>query len=58
MEVNVKTMSYMFSDCSSLTSLNLSNCNPYNVEDMNPMYSKPNKKNEKIFQLSNYKKAK
>ena len=29
----------MFSDCSSLTYLNLSNCNTNDVEDMNLMFS-------------------
>ena len=31
-------MSYMFSDCSSLTSLNLSNFNTNNVKDMSYMF--------------------
>ena len=33
-------ISYMFSDCSSLTSLNLSNFNTNNVKDMSYMFSK------------------
>ena len=32
-------MSYMFSECSSLTSLNLSNFNTNNVKDMSFMFS-------------------
>jgi surface protein len=34
----LNNMSDMFSDCSSLTSLNLSNFNTNNVEDMNHMF--------------------
>ena len=33
-------MSYMFSRCSSLKELNLSNFNTYNVTDMSYMFSK------------------
>ena len=36
---NVKDMSYMFSDCSSLTSLNLSNFNTENVQNMSNMFA-------------------
>ena len=36
-------MSYMFSSCSSLTSLNLSNFNTNNVTDMSYMFSGINK---------------
>ena len=36
---NVNNMSYMFSNCSSLPSLNLSNFNTNNVKDMNHMFS-------------------
>ena len=31
-------MSYMFNECSSLTSLNLSNINSINTEDINYMF--------------------
>ncbi len=40
---NVTNMSFMISDCSSLTSLNLSNFNTNNVKDMSYMYSNMNK---------------
>ena len=36
-------MSYMFSECSSLTSLNLSNFNTNNVTNMKDMFSGLNK---------------
>ena len=34
----IKKMSYMFNQCSSLTSLNLSNFNTNNVQDMSYMF--------------------
>ncbi len=35
---SIKNISYMFNQCSSLTSLNLSNFNTNNVEDMSYMF--------------------
>ena len=50
----LKNTSFMFNECSSLTSLNLSNFNTNNVKDMSYMFSKCssltslNTKNERI----------
>ena len=50
----VKDINHMFSDCSSLTSLNLSNINTNNVKDMGAMFydssslSSLNTKDERI----------
>ena len=41
-------MSYMFNECSSLTSLNLSNFNTNKVEDMNSIFSDINKNKCKL----------